>query len=191
MINKKIMLSGISIVASLSLMAGATFAFFTSQANSTGNVFNAGTLSVDVVDQNADTAFANETLDSNWAPGDQTLVNFDVRNTGNLPVHLSGAAGGTWGNPTLDVLNKVRVVRVERWNGASWETLMFNASGITGDFYYTNDGATTGTPFVVNPGERAQLQLTVEFDPTADDQFQGATFTSQIQVNAKQTNAPW
>lgn len=185
------MLSGISIVASLALMAGATFAFFTSQANSTGNVFNAGTLAVNVLDQNQDTVFASETLASGWVPGDQTLVNFDVKNTGTVPVNFSGFAAGTWGNPTLDALNKVRVIKVERWNGSGWETLVSNPLGITGNFYYTSDGTTIGTPFVLNPGDRAQLQITVEFDPTADDQFQGATFTSQIQVNAKQTNAPW
>ena len=184
-------MSGISIVASLTLMAGATYAFFTSQANSTGNVFNAGTLTVNILDQNAESAFVNETLASGWKPGDQTLVNFDVKNTGSVPVNFSGFATGTWGVPALDALNKVRVIKVERWNGASWDTLASNPLGIMGTFYYTSDGTTGGTAFAVNPGDKAQLQLTVEFDPTADNQFQGATFTSQIQVNAKQTNAPW
>lgn len=191
MINKKIMLSGISIVAALSLMAGGTFAFFTSQANSTGNSLTAGSVTVSVVDQNQDSAFVNEALASNWAPGDQTLVNFDVKNSGTLPVNLSGFAAGTWNNPTLDSLNKVKVVKVERYNGIGWETILNIPTGITGNFYYTSDGTTGGIPYVVNPGDRAQLQLTVEFDSTADDQFEGAIFTSQIQVNAKQTNAPW
>jgi predicted ribosomally synthesized peptide with SipW-like signal peptide len=190
MINKKIMLSGISIVAALSLMAGATFAYFTNQANSSGNVLGAGTLTVSVVDQNQDTAFTSETLASNWAPGDQTIVDFDVKNTGTLPVKLYGNASGTWGVPTLDSQNMVKVTKVERFNGSSWVTILNAPGGITGNFYYTDDGLSTGTVFSVASGERAQLRLTVELSSTAGNDFQGQVFTTSIQVNASQANIP-
>ena len=185
------MLSGISIAASLSIMAGATFAFFTSQANSTGNTFSAGTLEVNVLDQNADSAFANEVLATNWVPGEEAFVNFDVKNDGSIPMNFSGFATGTWGDVGLDGQNMVKVVNVERWDGASWVSIISDTNGITGVIYYTNDGTNTGLPFDIAPGSRAQLRLTVEFDEDAGDDFQDGVFTSTIQVNAKQTNAPW
>lgn len=191
MLNKRILASGMSIATALAVMTGATFAFFSDTALSENNTFSAGTLAVSITDQNASTAFEDEALAANWAPGDDTLVNFDVLNDGTLPVNLRGFAGGTWNVPELDSQNMVRVIKVERWNGASWDTILDNPAGITGLFYDTNDGTSGGTAFTVAPGARAQYQLTVELDEDAGNAFQGQTFTSSIQIEAKQTNAPW
>ncbi len=191
MINRRIIASGLSIVSALAVMGGATFAFFSDSATSTGNVFAAGTLSIDITDQNEVTPFEAEAIVSNWAPGDENLVNFDVLNTGTLPINVRGFATGTWGDPGLDGENRVRVIKVERWNGASWDPILDVPSGITGLFYDTNNGLVGGAPFNVAPGGRAQYQLTVEFDPNSGNNFQSKSFTSSIQVEAKQTDAPW
>lgn len=191
MVNRKILMSGFSIVSALALMGGSAFAYFTSQAQATDNTFSAGTLSVNLLDQNQNSAFTTEALASNWMPGDETLINFDVRNTGTIPANFSGFATGSWGVPELDAENAVKVTKVERWNGSAWETLLNESNGITGVFYYTSNGTNTGTAFDVAPGDRAQLQLTVKFDENANDDFQSKVFTSNITVNAKQVNAPW
>lgn len=186
-INKRIVGSVATIGAAGALLIGATFAYFSATDTSTGNTLSTGTLTVNITDQNADTDFQSESLGSNWQPGEEKLVNFDVKNTGSLPVNLRGFATGTWGNSSLDSQNKVYVTKVERWNGASWETL---ASGvITGYFYYSPNG-TNAALFTVNGGDRAQLQLTVKLDETAGNDFQGQTFTATLQAEAKQTNAP-
>lgn len=52
MINKKIAFSLISIVSALAIMGGATFAYFSSQATSTDNVFGSGTLELLLDDNN-------------------------------------------------------------------------------------------------------------------------------------------
>ena len=182
-------MSLISIVTALSLAGGATYAFFTDTATSTNNTISSGTLDVSITDQNADSDFINETLGTNWAPGESKLVNFDVKNTGSLPVHLRGFASGTWGSSTLDDQNMVKVTKVERWNGTAWETLVTNPSGITGLFYYTSNGTDGGTFFEVAPNERAQFQLTVMLDGTAGSDFEGGTFNSSITVHARQTTS--
>ena len=171
-------------------MGGATFAFFSDNETSSNNAFSAGSLEISLTDQNADSAFVNENIISNWAPGQEALVNFDVKNTGTLPLHLKGAASGTWGNPALDGQNMVRVIEVERWNGSGWETIVSNSSGILGDFYYTDTGTSAGNYFVVAPDERAQFQLTVLFDEDAGNDFETGVFTSSLSVDAKQVNAP-
>lgn len=182
-----------SILASLVLMGGATFAYFTATDTSTGNTFATGNMNVSITDQNADTDFVNEQLATNWQPGEERTVNFDVKNTGSLPIHLRGLATGTWGDTGLDSQNKVKVTKVERWNGSSWETLTTNPSGITGYFYYSSNGADGGTFIEVPANERAQLQLTVVLDSTAGNDFQGEIFTSTITVEARQTTpgATW
>lgn len=186
-INKRIVGSALTIGTAGALLVGATFAFFSATDTSTNNVLSTGTMSLDITDQNADTAFVNENLGTNWQPGETRLVNFDVKNTGSLPMNIRGFATGTWSDSGLDSQNKVSVTKVERWNGASWETL---ATGpVTGYFYYSSDGTSTGTLFDVAGGDRAQLQVSVKLDETAGNDFQGKTFTTTLQAEAKQTNS--
>ena len=193
MINKKILMSALSIVTALSLAGGATYAFFTDTATSSNNVISSGTLSISLNDQNSGEAFVNENLGTNWAPGESKIINFDVVNTGSLPIQLRGFATGTWGSSLLDDQNKVKVTKVERWNGSGWTPILDVSTGITGLFYYTNTGVETGTFFDLATGEKAQLQLTVMLDPTAGSDFEGGTFATSITVHARQTtpSANW
>lgn len=182
---KKILLSLLVVGVVGFTAVKATGAFFTDTKNSTNNTFTAGTLSVNVLDQNQDSAFASENLKSNWQPGEEVLVNFDVKNTGTVPVFVRGFAAGTWNLPALTAQDKVKVTKVERWNGSAWETLMVNPVGL---FYYSPDG-TDSSLFSVNAGDRAQLQLTVKLDETAGNDFQAGVFTSTIHVDARQTTS--
>ncbi len=190
-INRKIVTSVLSIGTAGALLVGATFAFFSATDTSTNNTITTGTLNLSITDQNADTDFESEALGSNWQPGESKLVNFDVKNTGTLPINIRGFATGAWSLGSLDPQNKVKVTDVARWNGTSFVSILNVPSGITGYFYDTNDGLSTGTPFVLNTGDRAQYQLTVELDSTAGNDFQGQTFTASLQAEAKQTNATW
>ncbi len=192
MINKKIVLSALSIVTSLTLMAGATYAYFTDTATSTNNRFQTGTLDIVLTDHNADTAFVNELFTTTWLPGQDTIVKFDVHNNGTLPVHLRGAATGVWNDAGL-APDMVKVVRVEHWNGSSWVTLKNDPNGISDYFYYTHNGNAGGTYFEILPSGMAQFQLTVRLDPTADNNYQNKTFTSSLSVEARQvtSGATW
>jgi hypothetical protein len=115
-------------------------------------------------------------------------VNFDVKNTGSLPMNIRGFATGSW-NFTPSAGDKVSVTKVEAWNGSSWVNL--GTGPFTGYFYYSPSGTDTAL-YVVNGGDRVQLQLTVKLDETAGDEFQGKTFTTSLQAEGKQTNtAVW
>lgn len=187
---KKLLISIVTVALVSVVSVKATGAFFTDTVDSTDNKFTAGTLQVNVLEQNQDTDFVNETLATNWLPGQDVLVNFDVKNTGNVPVQLRGFAAGAWDNPALDA-NKVKVTRVERWNGAAWEDVApLNPTGYNGFFYYTNDGTVAGTFFDVPAGDRAQLRLTVRLDESADNTYQSALFTSTLHVEARQATTP-
>lgn len=192
MLNKRIATGLMSIAGAFAIAGGATFAYFTDTETSTGNTFATGTLNISLVDQNKNSEFSAESIIKGWAPGEDAEVNFDVRNTGSLPVHIRGNAFGTWGEEVLDNANVVKVTKVERWNGSAWETLRSNSNGIVGDFYYSPNGG-NANHYVVEPNSRAQLRLTVKLDGSANNDFQGKTFTSTLQVEAKQTTngATW
>lgn len=192
MINKRIATGLMSIAGAFAIAGGATFAYFTDNAVSTGNTFATGKLDISLLNHNAESAFNGEAIITGWQPGETAEVTFDVKNVGTLPVHIRGAAGGTWGDNSLDSKNVVKVVRVERWNGSAWETLRSNSNGIEGDFYYSPNGGNSNH-FEVNPNTRAHLRLSVRLDGSAGNEFQNKTFTSTLQVEAKQTTngATW
>ncbi|OGE05577.1 hypothetical protein A3B51_00980 [Candidatus Curtissbacteria bacterium RIFCSPLOWO2_01_FULL_41_18] len=85
MINSRILLSAASIAAAGALVIGATFAFFSDSGTSSDNVFNSGTLNMQLSDNN------QEDLDSvsgTWglasAPGDTFTGDLRVTNTGSV-----------------------------------------------------------------------------------------------------------
>lgn len=94
MINKKIAMSGMSIVAAMALMGGATFAFFTDQASSVGNTFSTGNANLSIapdVTGNPGT-YANSIPGANFGgmlPGDTKTFTFWLKNESSSPINLS------------------------------------------------------------------------------------------------------
>lgn len=84
--NKKIALSGLSILAALALMGGATFAYFSDVGTSTGNTFSTGNLDLKLTDdtetdQDDVGASFGGTLVPGGCTGNQTLT---LKNTGTV-----------------------------------------------------------------------------------------------------------
>lgn len=82
-------MSALSIFASLAIMGGATFAFFSNSGTSTDNVFGAGSLDLKLDDLNesfTDNVSASLTF-SNLAPGATASAQFiSLHNGGSLPI---------------------------------------------------------------------------------------------------------
>lgn len=100
MINRRIAISAMSIVGALAIMGGATFAFFTDTAQSTGNTFSSG---------NADLQIAP---DNNGAPGTFTQNLSDAFNVANImpgydESHLFWLKNASASNISLDLLTDV------------------------------------------------------------------------------------
>lgn len=191
MINKRILLSGLSIVTAFTLMAGGTFAFFSDTATSETNSFGTGTLSIEI-DQDDQVGGINPVI-SNLAPGQSTTVLFDVNNNGSLPVNLRGFAVGSWsgefGSETPDP-TLMKVTLVEYWNGSAWTPIVSDSEGLSGEFYYSPNGQNLSL-FELAAGDHEDFRLTVELDDSASDLYQGKSFNASITADAKQTNAAW
>ena len=98
MINRKFTMSALSIVLSMAIMGGTTFAFFTDQAQSTNNTFSTGTadLQVGLDTGNENTvAFANAIDAPDYSgvfPGFSSNTDFWLKNVSSSTVNLSTVA---------------------------------------------------------------------------------------------------
>lgn len=184
MINRKIITSMLTIVMAFAVMTGGTMAYFTATADSANNTFATGTMAVSVDQSNG---IQNTAITNNWQPGKDEVVRFDVVNTGSLPVNLKANVTGAWNDPNL-LPTMVKATKVEYFNGTNWVTIVANDSGITGDVFYSPHGDNNAL-FTVNGGQRVPFRVTVVLDTTADNSYANHTFTAQLHVQAKQTNA--
>src|SRR3989344_6644363 len=88
-INAKILLSIASIAAAAALVVGATFAFFSDSETSSDNLFQSGTLDLQLKDNNE--GFTNGVSDTfvtpdNWAPGDTYTDFICLKNAGSIDI---------------------------------------------------------------------------------------------------------
>ena len=89
MVNRKIFLSGMSILSALILMGAGAYAFFSSSATSSDNTFASGTLNLFLDDANESAADNSVTISisaSNFAPGASTSGFISLHNPGTLPI---------------------------------------------------------------------------------------------------------
>lgn len=87
--NKRILLSSMSIFASLALVTGATFAFFSDSGTSSGNVFGAGTMDIQLDDANETTPVDNITATFNvpsMVPGQSEAQEVSLHNAGSVNI---------------------------------------------------------------------------------------------------------
>src|SRR5690349_4841100 len=102
--NKKIAFSAVSIFVALSLMAGATFAFFSSTQTVSGNTISTGTLNfVGVIQDGAGSSSgdAGKLSVSSIAPGDLVVRCLWVSNQGTVPGRFKVYASAESGDNAL------------------------------------------------------------------------------------------
>jgi predicted ribosomally synthesized peptide with SipW-like signal peptide len=179
------------IIAAVAIVGGGTYSYFSATDTVSANTISAGTLEVAIENQNSTGALDFDV--TGLAPGGTALVNFDVQNGGsiNQAVHLRGFAQGAWQSVDTPDNSLIQVVKVEYWDGSVWATLAGNGiDPLTGLFYYSSDGTSTGTLIEIPAGGQAQLQLTVKLDEAAGDKYQGEVYDASLTVQTKQAVAP-
>lgn len=100
MMNSKIMMSGLSIMTALTLMAGSAYAAFVAQAQSTGNTFSTGVADLQISSDNV-TYGANIPAffsGSGFFPGDSRNYTFYLKNNSASGVTLNVDAAFTNGS---------------------------------------------------------------------------------------------
>lgn len=178
-----------SIVAALALVGGATFAFFSSAATSSANVFASGTLNLALCDGNEpcpETSNATQNVTAtfgldNMKPGDCTGVQtLTLKNTGSInagSVDIAAANNNGTFSPWLRINSLTYdggAQSVGDPNANTWSDLAdFQTNGLTG----------LGG---INSGSTKNLVMDVCLDQTAPNSVQGLSDTLTLTVTLKQ-----
>ena len=199
MLNKKIALSAMSILASLALLGGATFAFFSDAGTSSNNVFATGTLDLKLsdstpeVDQdNVTASFGSGALVPGSCTGSQTL---NLKNTGTIAadhaeVHLtlnSITDINTNAEPDIDTFLRLSVLT---YDGVDQLAQILDTNGNL--FKDLEDWAAPANAGVldnlalINLNTNHPLVMDVCLDSSAGNTLQGDSVTSTFTVDLNQ-----
>lgn len=182
--RKKIAMSLVLIGLLAAVMAGGTFAYFTSTAANTGNTFSAGTIALST-DKGA-TAFLNFE-NPLLKPGDNGTGTLTLSNTGSLPATLTFTTAVTTNTPGHN-------------GGSLGDDLYFTITNGAGTTVYT--GTLTALAALTTPTALPQIApggtqtFTVDWvfkdngtpgsDTTGDNLYQGSTCVAGFTFAAAQ-----
>jgi len=117
---KKKILASIMVIGILALAMGyGTYSYFSSTKTSTGNTFTAGTLNLQLADNDegwGDGVTATWSSPSNWAPGDNVTNTIHLRNTGSVPAEAVYA----WWHNLVDPNGLANVIEVTWLSDSTW-----------------------------------------------------------------------
>ncbi|MDF2593140.1 MAG: hypothetical protein K0S75_2606 [Clostridia bacterium] len=202
-----------ALVIILSVSAGiATYAWFTSTANSNSNTFYAGNLSIDKIAEIPEPLFytnpayeGDENQTGVWYPGMKiTGSEMTIINNGNVDTRIFGvsAAMKNFNNPknipvaekefTESIIITVKTIRNRQeyilFNGSLSELLSGTQrlSYSEGYLDLIPDDKNPNTP---DPQSKLRLIFEAQMDELADNDVQGVTADVDIIINATQVNA--
>lgn len=208
--NSKIALSGLSILASLAIMGGATFAFFSDAGTSNDNIFNSGTLNMLLTDSNQG---PTDDVTGTWglasAPGDTFIGDLKIQNSGSVDAdHVElqfdntitdslVAPGSTAGIPMDTVIEITVLLWDHDGDGVPTVDLLaglpdFNSNGIPDldDLENRNVDGTVDFDNVAFGGTQANdhiLRMEGRLHPTQTiDQHQGDSVNMDLSVTMNQ-----
>lgn len=201
MINRKIAMSAVSIMTALALAGGATFAFFSDTGSSTGNIFSAGSLILQLDDENQEfsDSVSASIGGSDMAPGDSESGFISLHNEGSIDAAevVLGATqtlndNGEDGSDLADVLNLTV--------GTDTDNLCVDPTDLTGTIAAAigNNSLPLTLKELVDedynalPGLGADyfLCLTATMQSTAGNEYQGDSKTVNFDFTANQNDTP-
>lgn len=197
--KSRMMISILVIAMTAALIGGATMAWFTSQAEITGNTLAAGTLEVSLSGP-AENALPLQI--QNMAPGDPATVKYlFLNNDGSLPMLFRFYMDGVAAESTLQDVLKVKITlnpsdayprtfasdekRQGNNNQFVWEGLLKDMIGV-GKAIDNIAAAKLGYPLPA--GFQDIYEVKVWLPKTVGNDFQGATFSGTLKVEATQFN---
>lgn len=155
----------------------ATKAYFTASADSPDNVFLSGTIGLSI---NQDSVLSV----SDWMPGEEHTLEFDLQNTGSVPVFVKGYLNGEWSEAELDP-SVFEIVSVDLLYDGTWVPIFQDGLNLGEEFYIGADG-TVNTITMLNPQEIVSYRFTTRLNNLVSDEYQNKTLTANLHMAAKQ-----
>lgn len=174
--NRKIILSAVSIVTAAALMGGAAFAFFTDAASSNNNSFSSGVFDLLLQDNNEsfrDDVTLSFVSPTNWAPGDKFTDFICFKNNNGIPIEqvllrlTSTGAGST----TLD--DFIYVSKIELGDVTATQATACASDGATSSEVLTDFTTLFNTRFGSNAPLSSLLTQIDGSDNINDDLLDG------------------
>ena len=169
LIKRALLTSILTLLMSVTCLIGTTFAWFTDTASTSVNKIQAGTLDVDIVDNNGNTLNGktlnfknvNKETDILWEPGaTYNLDSFKIVNKGNLAFKYEVIVDGVNGNAKLlDVIDFTAKI-------GNTEVTLDNLKGAI-----VPSGKTAGTDEAA--GETSLITISGTMKSTAGNEYQG------------------
>ncbi len=158
--------------AGAAMIAGGSFALFTSASANTSNTFTAGTVIVDATQAGTPVFASTDSTFSNMAPGDNGNVTLTVKNTGTL---------GEWVKiSTIDTSGQIfDATTTDQNNGVAANN---NPLALTPNY----DLATGETGYYIPANGQTTITVHYNFPLGANNFYQGTTGTATINVEAVQ-----
>ena len=189
---RSLLLFFIPAVLCLSLLAGFTSAWFTSESKNEENTIEAGALSMQLL-KNDGSGYKNIGKnklfdDGKWEPGTTKIAYLSIANNGSLSYKYEVKLKTEEGAVTLsDVLDYAIISPMSRKNGEalkSWSDIIGYSGVKTEKMPKGNISIMQGS--TMHPGQSAYFMIAVHMKEDADIKYQGAWLDFDIEVLAKQ-----
>ena len=182
---RRLFLYSMVAVLAIGVSIGAIWAYFTSQDKLENQIITAGTLAIDMSED------LNQSPDSNWLPGEERYISWNVTNIGNVPVYLKGKLSSQFDNSALNG-EMIKMTKIERNSGGTWQTISENNLGILTEYFYSPTGQDTNLSMLL-PGQSLLLRATLMLHSEVDDKYQNNPVTVVLYMAARQitTGATW
>lgn len=155
----------------------ATKAYFTASAGSPDNIYTSGTIDL-IINQDSVLSVTN------WKPGEEHTLEFDVQNTGTLPVYLKGSLRGEWDDSLLDP-NMLEVVSLEKLVNGTWVSITQDGLNIDEEFFVSADG-TENTLTMLEAQDTTSIRMVTKLSQSVTDEYQNKVYTAALHVAGKQ-----
>ncbi len=194
--NGKIALSGLSILASLALIGGATFAYFSDVGASNNNVFGAGTFDLKLTNNNEP---ALDNVSATWngsdmAPGGAIVsATLNLKNSGTVAghhVHLkaTNTISDSGNDENLGPMSRHLKITTLTYDGNDVLSSVTDKNGNgqpdLEDLQTAGDGIIIGS--LTDTGSDHPLVMGVQLDSEANNTYQGDSVTSVFTVTLHQ-----
>ena len=181
--NRKNLLIGSALVLAALLVVGGTMAWFTAAAEPVTNTFIAGTVEIELHDEDGQGAVFSPNGITNVNPGDEYGKVVYVENTGSKAVYVRVKLSPAWTKRTAPLPLQVEGVDMATFPivGTDW---VLHTDGY---YYYKNPlaGAAAGEP---NPVTTHLIEKVKFAGAAMTNDYQGATFTLKVEAEAIQAS---
>lgn len=213
--KKKFLILIIGVVLLASLGGIGTYAFFSTGVTNTGNTFTSGTMTAAVANNGPFSSGISGTWVSpaNWKPGDSLTATLQFTNTGTIDAHtiylMFGNGQHTYmGTTDVNLMEKIIVTdyhyrfndRVSPNRAADFAEALHSGNDILtladlynlepGDYAISTEDAVDGVILAAGNQKDFDLVMTLQFDPLAGDEYQGATCSFDMGARVDQNSLP-